>query len=234
MFYGWQGFFIPNKPRYLPTFSLIASYDGTGTVKRTPHQEKPSLFNLLQQVEGLLPQIDYRALTKLFYALVDFEYEPKFQDNLNLREKVDSLFAHLWEITRIDPTLSIWMHAHMHAFIDNRKQLLAAYCQINQWVAVAGLLSRAEIGPGKNDFDAIASALFTEDQGQFSASELYNHTQQNKPGILITPRPPLHESAKISASCFSFYNRNRTKQKSLKLENLQNDHSALEASSNSL
>lgn len=177
MFYGWQGFFIPKKPRYLPIFSLVASHDGTGIIKRSQHQDKPSPMNLVYQIESLFPLINYRDLQQLSHALDSFEYEPKLHDSSNPREKVDGLFSKLWEKTRSDPTLSIWMNSHMHAFINNRKQLLAQYCQMNHWVAVAELLNRAEIGPGKNDFDSIAEAIFATDQ---PITSIWDNDTQNK------------------------------------------------------
>lgn len=176
MFYGWQGFFMPKKPRYLPIFSLVTSHDGTGTIKRSQHQDKPSPIHLVYQIESLLPLINYRDLQQLSHALDSFEYEPKFHDSSNPREKVDGLFTRLWEKTRTDPTLSIWMNSHRHAFINNRKQLLAQYCQMNDWVALAELLNRSEIGPGKNDFDAIAEAIFATDQ---AIASIWDNDTQN-------------------------------------------------------
>lgn len=182
-FYGWQGFFRPRPPQFVARFDhrLQAEPADSPTLMRqtlghTP-QAQPTLANML---EHLTEQSSLADLSLWHKALLIYEsQEHQKEEEYDIRPQVDKLYERI--LQRVDDQeVQHWLQNHHEALVENRRKLLALYCEDNHQEALNKLLS---IAP---EFDDFAKAFQQAPEIELLPQENpHNQPQQTLPGNMI-------------------------------------------------
>ena len=153
--YGWTGFFVPNPPKYAFSSEMIPTKKDVAMAPR----DQTKLNELLEKAteNSALKELD-----ELYILINYFEKEPKPAEELTIRKKTDELFTKLWQKQHSNPNLQNWLQNNQDAFLCNRNQLIARYCEYGQREKLKSLLEIAKQGPG--EFDKIEQELFCKEE----------------------------------------------------------------------
>ena len=153
--YGWTGFFVPNPPKYAFSSGVISTKKDVTTAPL----DQTKLNELLEKTTK---NSALKELNELYTLINYFEKEPKTTEELTIRKKTDDLFTKLWQKQYSEPSLQNWLQTNQEAFLCNRHQLIARYCEANQREKLKSLLETAKQGPG--EFDKIEQELFCKEE----------------------------------------------------------------------
>jgi hypothetical protein len=122
--YGWSGFFVANPPLYVnPVTSHLPSSEKPKKI--ASGQEVPSIkkdfIRLLNELEN---EITVHQLNELLPMLKAWDYQKKPEQEIEIRDKLHSLFGTLLRTSQEDKNLHLWLQEHQTTFIMNRFRLL--------------------------------------------------------------------------------------------------------------
>lgn len=158
-FYGWTGFLKPKKPVYVASFEN-QNYNQSPQSQIANLAPQRNLLSPVPQLENLLntnanDPID--NLTALHDALERYDLEPKTEQELDYRQKIETLFNQLL----LRRNLDTWLAEHYKPFLRNREKLIALYCLQDNNKALRELFST--INDGIYSCKAIKEELFASD-----------------------------------------------------------------------
>lgn len=153
-FYGWHGFFIPNRPQF------VIPFDEAGV--QSLHKAVPAHRNpLLSAEEKLQAALQSGFYLNVHEALSFYNMSPVNEDNeMALRKEADACFERLLRQRRNDHRLNQWLDKNDAVFLANRKRLLEQFLRSGKREETIKYLTCFAQGPG--DFASVLAEFEAE------------------------------------------------------------------------
>lgn len=195
--YGWTGFFVPNTPTYVASFTNKKTANQTSkSAEKLPNQSIVSPRDILTLLDELKTTITVQTLDELMQTLTSWLLKKPQPQDMKIRYALHRLYRSLLTTPQKED-YSLWLQKNQKPFIVNRFQLLECLLANNQQEEASSLLK--EINEDSTHFHYLNQELLS-DFPQSNAAD----SQEPKVETTTTTKMMLNTAASLVNSAWGW------------------------------